>query len=86
MGLGKTLTTISLILKQTQRDDEKEEESEDSSDEENNNDGWKASGKKQLRDGGKLNEKSLKKFPFNLKFFTRKSRNLSCFIGKTVGS
>lgn len=54
MGLGKTLTIISLVLKHIQVQEENDGDSEDSDDdEENNNDeGWKSKGRKELRDGG----------------------------------
>jgi transcription termination factor 2 len=52
MGLGKTLTTISLILKSIQN--EEEEESESDEDEERDDGGWKARGRKDLKDGGTL--------------------------------
>lgn len=48
MGLGKSLTTISLILRGLQADDESEDEN-DSQDK-----GSKSRGRKDLRDGGKL--------------------------------
>lgn len=52
MGLGKTMTTISLILKGIQDDEERDEGS--SSDEDDSADeGWKARGRKELRNGGK---------------------------------
>lgn len=54
MGLGKTLTTISLIMKAIQRSEDDEIESDDYSSDEENDDGWKARGRKDLKDGGKL--------------------------------
>jgi hypothetical protein len=55
MGLGKTLTIISLILKHIQVSEAADEESEDdeeSKDQENNDAPWKSKGRKELRDGG----------------------------------
>lgn len=53
MGLGKTLTTISLILKQIQLDEAKEEDSSDDSGDENGAQ-WKAKGRKDFLRGGTL--------------------------------
>lgn len=55
MGLGKTLTVISLILKKIQIEEESEEESDDD-DEENGQ--WKSKGRKDLKDGGEKNHEN----------------------------
>lgn len=54
MGLGKTLTTISLIMKSIQRVEEDGIESDVEDSEDDNEDGWKARGRKDMRDGGEL--------------------------------
>lgn len=51
MGLGKTLTAISVILKDLQREDEDDEEESDSEEDEKEN-AWTARGRKDLRYGG----------------------------------
>lgn len=49
MGLGKTLTAISLVLKDLQREVDTDEDSD--SDEENNS-SWTVRGRKDLKQGG----------------------------------
>lgn len=51
-GLGKTLTAISLILKGIQADEQREDES-DEEEEEDDDEGWKARGRKDMKNGGK---------------------------------
>lgn len=50
MGLGKTLTAISVILKDLQRKEDDEETSDSEEDEKEN--AWTARGRKDLRSGG----------------------------------
>ena len=53
MGLGKTLTVISLILKKIQIEEEQGEESEEESDDEDEENGqWQTKGRKDMKDGG----------------------------------
>jgi transcription termination factor 2 len=56
MGLGKTLTTLSLIAKHIQCSEEDGDESSGGEDDDEDNDdgGWKARGRKDLKQGGKL--------------------------------
>jgi hypothetical protein len=51
MGLGKTLSTISHILKQYQ-DKENESDSDSDSEREADDGGWKSKGRKEMRSGG----------------------------------
>lgn len=53
MGLGKTLSTISLVLKQ-QQDKENDENEDSDSDDEENEGAWSTKGRKDLHHGGTL--------------------------------
>jgi transcription termination factor 2 len=57
MGLGKTLTVISLILKHAQQTDEEQAESDEDSydeDDEDEENAWSSKGRKDLKQGGEF--------------------------------
>lgn len=68
MGLGKTLTTISLIMKSIQAAEDRGEDSGSDSGDDDDDDGWKARGRKDLKDGGKNFTSRLTHFDVNTNF------------------
>lgn len=79
MGLGKTLTVISLILKQIEVSDARDEESEDDTDDEQEEGTgeWRSTGRKDLKDGGEYWEEL---FGIVLNFIFLPSQEISSFV------